>query len=305
MLSAHGAYRAAIEVYGELLEQAPTRGDLWEALASLHRRLGQHDEAAGCLSRFHEIELESVSLDASSAADAATFLMAAAGYAEAPAIVPEALVTAHFDERAANFEDQLVERLGYRGPAELFRLVAGEGRSAGDEKLDVLDLGCGTGLAGMEFRALARRLVGVDLSDAMLREARGKAVYDRLVHAELVGFLEDTTPPCDDYDLIVATDVFNYIGDLRPVFAACARRLRDGGGLAFTVEASETEGRPELGARRRFRHGRVYLERQLRSTGFGALTIRAGTLRYEHERPVAAFFCLGRWPGEPGPAETS
>ena len=45
----------------------------------------------------------------------------------------------------------------------------------------MLDLGCGTGLGGAAFRAVADRLVGVDLSPAMIAQAAAKDLYDRLV----------------------------------------------------------------------------------------------------------------------------
>lgn len=45
----------------------------------------------------------------------------------------------------------------------------------GERWLDVLDLGCGRGGAGLEFRGLANRLLGVDLSELQVRPAaRGR-----------------------------------------------------------------------------------------------------------------------------------
>jgi hypothetical protein len=43
----------------------------------------------------------------------------------------------------------------------------------------MLDLGCGTGLGGAAFRAFVDRLVGVDLSPAMVAQASAKGLYDR------------------------------------------------------------------------------------------------------------------------------
>ena len=44
----------------------------------------------------------------------------------------------------------------------------------------MLDLGCGTGLGGAAFRPFVDRLVGVDLSPAMIAQAAAKGLYDRL-----------------------------------------------------------------------------------------------------------------------------
>src|SRR5207302_1633468 len=102
--------------------------------------------------------------------------------------------------------------------------------------LDVLDLGCGTGLAGELFRPLSRRLDGVDLSPRMLAQAATRGVYDRLAAGDLLTHLGGTG---DRYHLVLAADVFVYLGDLAPVFAAARLVLRAGGWLAFTVEASD------------------------------------------------------------------
>jgi len=72
-----------------------------------------------------------------------------------------------FDYYAPTFEEHLTERLHYQGPEVLGRALrqATEGAAT---NVDVIDLGCGTGLCGIEFRAIARRLIGIDLSQKML-----------------------------------------------------------------------------------------------------------------------------------------
>lgn len=50
-----------------------------------------------------------------------------------------------------------------------------------------LDLGCGTGLSGKAAEPVCSHLVGVDLSPAMVGQARDKRVYHRL----LVGDVTD------------------------------------------------------------------------------------------------------------------
>lgn len=49
-----------------------------------------------------------------------------------------------------------------------------------NESLDILDLGCGTGLVGSWFRDYARKLVGVDISPTMLDMATKKGCYHEL-----------------------------------------------------------------------------------------------------------------------------
>jgi predicted TPR repeat methyltransferase len=88
-------------------------------------------------------------------------------------------------------------------------------------KLDVLDLGCGTGLVGARFHPLARTLTGIDLSPNMLEVARQRRLYVDLICSELTEFLQMQTK---NFDLAVATDVFLYIGDLSGVAQPCGFR---------------------------------------------------------------------------------
>tara|TARA_B110000090_G_C12987149_1_gene295156 strand:- start:115 stop:345 length:231 start_codon:yes stop_codon:yes gene_type:complete len=51
--------------------------------------------------------------------------------------------------------------------------------------LDVLDLGCGTGLAGAWLKDYAKTLTGVDLSESMVEVARKKMIYQSLTVGHL------------------------------------------------------------------------------------------------------------------------
>src|SRR5690606_29734993 len=100
-------------------------------------------------------------------------------------------------------------------------------------ELNVLDLGCGTGLTGAAFRAVAGRLVGVDLSPRMLGYAQQRGVYDELQQCDLVEFLQSTD---ERFDLIVAADVLIYLGDLVRAFEEIGRVLRPGGHWVASAE---------------------------------------------------------------------
>ena len=78
--------------------------------------------------------------------------------------------------------------------------------------MPILDLGCGTGLAGAAFRPLAARLDGVDLSPAMIEKARAQ---DTSMTISIVADLETAlSAPGPAYDLILAADTLVYLGDL-------------------------------------------------------------------------------------------
>ena len=90
--------------------------------------------------------------------------------------MPAAYVRTLFDQYAPRFDAALTEGLAYRGPA-LLRDAIETACAAARRPMrfpDMLDLGCGTGLAGAAFRPFVRRLTGVDLSDRMVAVARGE-----------------------------------------------------------------------------------------------------------------------------------
>jgi predicted TPR repeat methyltransferase len=168
------------------------------------------------------------------------------GIDKAPASYVEAL----FDGFAERFDHQLVDMLGYEAPALLADLVARHG-----QQFDrVLDLGCGTGLAGPHLNRFGGRLTGVDLSAGMLAKAAERGGYDALIHGEAVAFLESHP---DAFDLIMSADVLIYFGDLRPVFAAAAAALPPGGLMAFSTELGQ-DGWTLLPSAR-YAHGDSYI----------------------------------------------
>src|SRR5262249_38928289 len=156
-----------------------------------------------------------------------------------------------FDQYAPRFDSALVEGLAYRGPQRLLEAVGRVRAPLPDAAFDtMLDLGCGTGLAGAAFRTQVRHLTGVDLSPGIVAQARAKGIYDRLETGELVEFLDAERAARRRYDLVIAADVFVYLFDLAPVVRAVAHALSPGGLFAFTVETHGGDG-IELGEKLR------------------------------------------------------
>lgn len=162
--------------------------------------------------------------------------MLAALVGEATASAPPEYVVDTFDRYAGYFDEQLTEKLEYRVP----ELLAGAVRSHVPVARfgQCLDLGCGTGLSGLAFRELAQRLTGVDLSPGMLDRARQKGIYADLHQADIVEHLHRDSA---EYDLFIATDVFIYVGDLRPIFQGIAARAAAGAIVAFSIETADDD----------------------------------------------------------------
>lgn len=187
-----------------------------------------------------------------------------------------------FDQFSADYDARMIGQLGYAAPQILRDLTAMV--MPGREQLDILDLGCGTGLAGLAFKPLAARLDGVDLSPAMIDKARARNIYDTLSIADLETAL---TAPGPQYDLILAADTLVYLGDLATVFAGAAAKLKPDGYFLFTTEAAG-EGF-ELGPKRRWRHSAAYLRATAQTAGLAVAGLVAAAPRREANVPVEGF----------------
>jgi predicted TPR repeat methyltransferase len=170
-----------------------------------------------------------------------------------------------FDDYAPRFEGHLVTELAYQIPA-LMRWLLGELLGADARFESMLDLGCGTGLVGAELRDIVARMVGVDLSEQMLRRCRNRELYDDLYRVDLIDWLSETE---ETFDLVTAADVIIYLGDLTPMFEVLSRRIRPGGRLLLSTERLEDGlGDYLLRPSGRFAHSRVYLRRLAARFGF-------------------------------------
>lgn len=273
-----------LSCYDKLLEAEPDYADGWIMKAAALNHLGRRDEAIASYRK-------ALALADVTHPDKIRYVLAAMGSEAVPAASPVEYVRDLFDKYARRFEDHLVNRLNYRAP-EL--LVAQLRPFFGEEPVDVLDLGCGTGLCGPLLAPWARSLTGVDVSQKMLDEARDKQLYDRLELAEITAWLP--TQSAASFDLIVSTDVFIYIGDLAPVFTGAHRVLRPGGLFAFSTEVSEG-AETHLLASLRYAHSAAYLERIAKETGWSIESVTTQVLREENQQGVSGQIAVLRRQG--------
>jgi predicted TPR repeat methyltransferase len=202
---------------------------------------------------------------------------------------PADLIADLFDVYAPKFDEHLVNGLKYSVPESLGTLVAEHGAAA-DGSWRVVDLGCGTGLAGGVFRPYAKTLIGSDLSPRMITRARERKLYDALYVEDLVATLSRER----EVDLVVAADVFIYVGVLEATFAACANALKPGGLLAFSVERSEVDD-VILESTLRYAHSDTYVRRLATAHRFTIVHAVEAALRVEDMRPeVGVLYLLQR-----------
>ena len=213
--------------------------------------------------------------------DEAIHMIASLGGRKAPKRASDGFVRDHFGVFAEHFDETLVKDLKYQVPKLLFRAVRDvRGRKA--PAMDILDLGCGTGLVGERFSKVAERLVGVDLAPEMAKAARKRGVYTAVAVSEVTKYLRKANAK---YDLVTAGDVLIYIGDLEPLFRGVRRVLRSGGLFALSAE-SQKRGTFKLSKSGRYVHSLAYLTKMAHKAGFAESARAYERLRFELGKPA-------------------
>lgn len=266
----------AIAEFQRALRLDPAQARPRELLAAAWLKAGEADKALEALRELDE--------------PPAAMLAAARAIKDAPRSDP-GYIRHLFDQFSADYDSRMIGQLGYAAPQILLDLAAmvmpgvGASARAGANALSILDLGCGTGLAGLAFRPFASRLDGIDLSPAMIAKAAARNIYDNLAVADLESALSASGPA---YDLILAADSLVYLGDLESTFQAAHARLTPDGFFLLTVEKAAAGGF-ELGPKRRWRHAEGYLRDLAGRTGFQVAGLVAATPRHEAGQPVDGF----------------
>lgn len=265
----------AFESYRRALDHDPTLADAWSRRGAILKDRGALADAAECFRRAIE--------HGGDAALNGYLLASVSGGDAAPAQSPAAYVRGLFDGYADGFDRHLVDVLHYRAPQLIAQQVAALAKATGRRFGAALDLGCGTGLCGPLLAPLVETVDGIDLSPTMLEAARRRGIYRTLVQADIVEHLRTTEVR---YDLLVAADVFIYIGALDAVFAGARRVLQPGGVLCASVEAADDAHDWQLRPSARYAQSQRYLHALADGHGFQVLAIDAHPIREDQRQPV-------------------
>jgi len=279
LLQGAGNLDAALASFREAVRHQPDFAEAHRNEGAVLRQLNRPGEAAAALEEALRLKPDH---------DRARFSLSVVR-GENPPRPPSVVVQTLFDGYAERFDEHL-DGLDYRIPERLAAEI--KALRGADARLDVLDLGCGTGLFGAAIRPQAQRITGVDLSPPMLDKARERGVYDRLEAADIAAFLGDET--AGRYDLVAATDVFIYVGALDEVFAHAARVLRPHGLFAFSVEAPAAPA-PDgyrLQPSGRYAHDEAYLRALAEAQRLAVRRLAATTIRMQHGAPIPGSIVL-------------
>lgn len=267
----------ALRSLDQALALDPALAEAWSQRGSLMREAGQLAEAARCFEQalahggdetLHRFYLASVRAGET-----------------APAQPPSDYVEALFDDYADDFQHHLVHQLKYQAHETLLAPL----RVGGRRYPLVLDLGCGTGLCGQLIRPHADAVDGVDLAKAMVEQARASGAYRRVEQGELLAFLRSRQEAAD---LVIAADVFIYVGALDEVFAAVRQRLSPTGCFAFSVELASNGPDLQLRPSLRYAHSPAYVERLAAAHGLRVRQTWQAPLREDQRKPVMGLYAL-------------
>ena len=262
-------------------ERAVTDSEKWSFLGDLAHILGRRNDARAAYEKY--LELEPGDLEV-------RHIMIALRDEPAPPRVPDECIQYVYRRFAPYFDSNLCEELGYKGPEHLQAMV--DSVLGARDRIAVLDLGCGSGLAGVRFKPKAATLIGVDLSPEMIELARARGIYDRLEVAEITAWLGQAP---QQFDLIIGCDCFIYFGDLDQVVAPAAKVLRPGGVFAFTVEKGKRHPFA-LTDSGRYEHHPDHVREVAQAAGLHVERLEEAFLRTEYGEDVIGLFIVLRRP---------
>lgn len=275
-LQLKGDLAAAADLLLQATELAPGFASAWFTLGQIREQLGEREAA---IEAFRKARVA----DPDDRHGAGLQLMLSG--AEELSAMPQAYVRALFDQYAPKFEAALVDDLGYRGPALLFKAVLAARAVARKPAFfkRAIDLGCGTGLAASAFARVVDHFTGIDLSPRMIEKARATGLYAQLDVGEMLEGLRGK--PDASADLILAADAMVYVADLAPLLHEARRVLTAGGLLAFTVETHRGEG-VILGEGLRYAQGAGYVCASVGDAGLVLSRLEDLSARNEDNEPV-------------------
>lgn len=199
-----------------------------------------------------------------------------------PTIIPLPILIRYFDSIAPVFNEEFLGNRHYRVPDMILETAAIVMKDR--TGITLLDLGCGTGLCGKEFREhkLVQEIIGVDISKQMLKQAQAlksnyRPVYDVLIEQNYINYLEEAALT-KKFDIITAALSFHYQRDIKALLVACKQVLQPGGGILFSVCQSSGRDIEFLQQHNAFAFSLSYLESQAQTAGLTRVVIKEAML---------------------------
>ncbi len=210
---------------------------------------------------------------------------------ELPDTAPNEYVQGYFDGFSEQYDHYQQDVLSYRAPRALAEALKEWTEDHHGEFRDLLDLGCGTGLAANALKDVVPYRVGVDISSRMVAKARGKQLYHSLHLYDMLPFMLESE---QSFDLVTATDALCHSGNLSTFLKAARNVLNPKGLLAFTVEKDFHAENWRLCANGRYTHAPRYVQQALLSKGYEILAQHEHTLHIDNNIAATGVLFIAR-----------
>jgi predicted TPR repeat methyltransferase len=270
-----GKVRLAFQCQQTVVKLAPDDPDAWCYLGELAHIVGERDEARAAYEKYLSLEPDDAEVK---------LILVALRDEPPPSRAPDEFIQQLYERFSSFYEKNICDDLDTQAPDRIRELAQA---AMGDRtSLALLDLGCGTGLAGVQLKPRAARMVGIDLSPEMVELARARSLYDQLEVAEITDWLRRSS---DQFDLVAACDCLIYFGDLRQVLVPAAVLLNAGGAIVFTVERGDRYPFC-LTDSGRYAHHPTHVREAAEEAGLEVVRLEEGYLRMEYGSEVTGLF---------------
>lgn len=273
-----GLSEIAFELYDQNTKKWPNELRHFHNAAILKYRMGDLNVAQRYLSRVLELDPQ----------HPIAYPLSCALSKKELGTLPSLFIKLLFDQYAFNYDSHLKETLSYQAPVVARQLLTETlpNLSAGV----VYDLGCGTGLLAPIVTDIATDLIGFDISEGMLAQAKIKGFYKHLVPARLPQELAlcDRIP-----DYIFAIELSNYLGsDLKLLCQRASELLLDKGVLILTIETHQEQKPYLLHEQARYSYQPAWVRQILEQAHFKILAEKEAPLRWHEGRPVQGLYLV-------------
>ena len=197
-----------------------------------------------------------------------------------PLKIPDQLVRETYEKKAHSWDTDINrEKMEFLGPQHIKE--AFEKIYTQSHDLDILDLGCGSGLCGEFLQNHSQTLIGVDLSQHMLAKAREKDIYNTLVNNDIVQYLNSSDTM---FDVITGSGILIFFGDLEVLLNTIKLKLKPGGRFIFTLYKSK-ENNIEVRENIHFAHSADYVQNTAHKYGLKPELISDITHEFDYGKP--------------------
>ena len=214
-------------------------------LGKIYKKIGKNSKAVECFEKTLELSSEDLL--------GATLQLATLGKRKIPDKTPENFMQGFYKKKFKYWSN--LEKKTHKYQGHLLIENAFKTTHNNIEKIDILDVGCGTGSLAKILRPYARTLVGVDLSPDMLLKAEEICLYDSLYKKDLSQYLSEVS---NHYDTIIAAAVLIHFYDLESIFFLIKDSLKTNGKFVFSI-FEETQKNRNLNSFLMYAHSDYYI----------------------------------------------